>query len=183
MDPFHVVHLGAEALDECRRRIQQDTCGRRGRTGDLVYSARRTLHTGVDLLTDTQTDRLRAVFAADEHAEVHATWGVYQRMIAAYRKPDRVKGKDLMRTLIESVRHGVPAALREIIRRCAARRGSPVARRRLRHAAAAVADAVLALSAQGPGFAGGVGSSLACAAPTAWQPARTPSCGVNSMTA
>ena len=116
MDPFHVVHLGAEALDECRRRIQQDTCGRRGHKGDPLYSARRTLHTGVDLLTDKQTDRLQALFAADEHAEVEATWGIYQRMIAAYRAPDRTKGKDLMRTLIESLRHGVPAALREIIR-------------------------------------------------------------------
>src|SRR5271156_6543508 len=68
--------------------------------GTTVYSARRTLHTGVDLLTDKQTDRLQALFAADEHAEVEATWGIYQRMIAAYRAPDRTKGKDLMRTLI-----------------------------------------------------------------------------------
>ena len=51
--------------------------------------ARRTLHTGADLLTDKQIDRLNALFAADEHVEVEATWGIYQRMIAAYREPDR----------------------------------------------------------------------------------------------
>jgi hypothetical protein len=28
------------------------------------------------------------VFAIDEHVEVEATWGIYQRMIAAYRHPD-----------------------------------------------------------------------------------------------
>ena len=34
MDPFHAVRLGGEALDDCRRRVQQDTCGHRGRRGD-----------------------------------------------------------------------------------------------------------------------------------------------------
>ena len=32
--------------------------------------------------------RLTTLFATDEHAEVEATWGVYQRLIAAYRDPD-----------------------------------------------------------------------------------------------
>ncbi len=89
MDPFHVVRLAGDALDQCRRRVQQDTRGHRGRTGDPLYSARRTLHTGADLLTDKQKQRLQALFAADEHVEVEATWGIYQRMIAAYREPDR----------------------------------------------------------------------------------------------
>jgi len=42
---------------------------------DPLYSARRTLHTGADLLTDKQTDRLAALFADDAHVEVEATWG------------------------------------------------------------------------------------------------------------
>ena len=33
MDPFHVAHLAAEKLTVCRQRVQQDTCGYRGRTG------------------------------------------------------------------------------------------------------------------------------------------------------
>ena len=115
MDPFHVVRLAGDALDECRRRVQQDTCGHRGRTGDPLYAARRTLHTGADLLTDKQTDRLAGLFAADEHVEVEATWGIYQRMIAAYRDPDRACGRELMTALIESVSQGVPAALTELI--------------------------------------------------------------------
>ncbi len=27
MDPFHVVALAGDALDRCRQRVQQDTCG------------------------------------------------------------------------------------------------------------------------------------------------------------
>jgi transposase len=36
-------------------------------------------------------------------------------MIAAYREPDRSKGRELMVKLIESVGQGVPSALSEII--------------------------------------------------------------------
>jgi len=54
MDPFRVVRLAGDALDQCRRRVQQDSCGHRGRAGDPLYAARRTLHTGADLLTDKQ---------------------------------------------------------------------------------------------------------------------------------
>lgn len=115
MDPFHVVRLAGDALDQCRRRVQQDTCGHRGRKGDPLYNARRTLHTGTELLTDKQHHRLAALFATEQHVEVEATWGVYQSMIAAYREPDRSKGRALMATLIESVSHGVPAVLTEIV--------------------------------------------------------------------
>ena len=37
---------------------------------------RRTLHTGADLLTDKQKDRLLTLFAADEHVQVEATWTI-----------------------------------------------------------------------------------------------------------
>jgi transposase len=115
MDPFHVVRLAGDALDRCRRRVQQNTHGHRGRNGDPLYGARRTLHTGAGLLTDKQKVRLAALFAVDDHVEVEATWGIYQHMITAYREPDRVKGRELMQKLIETLRQGVPAALREII--------------------------------------------------------------------
>ena len=91
-----------DALDRCRRRVQQDIHGHRGRKTDPLYRARRTLHTGADLLTDKQTDRLDALFAVDEHVQVEATWGIYQRMIAAYREPDRSRGRELMAKLIDS---------------------------------------------------------------------------------
>ena len=115
MDPFHVVGLAGDALDQCRRRVQQAIHGHRGHKDDPLYSARRTLHTGADLLTDKQKDRLVALFKLDEHVEVEATWGIYQRMITAYREPDRSRARELMEKLIESVSVGVPAALTELI--------------------------------------------------------------------
>ena len=115
MDPFHVVRLAGDALDQCRRRVQQATCGHRGRKGDPLYAARRTLHTGSDLLTDKQRQRLTALFADDEHVEVEATWGIYQHMIAAYRESDRKRGRELMQQLIGAISHSVPTALREVI--------------------------------------------------------------------
>ena len=115
MDPFHVVRLAGDALDRCRRRVQQAIHGHRGHKGDPLYTARRTLHTGAGLLTDKQTDRLTALFASDEHVEVEATWGIYQRMIAAYRHEDRRRGRELMTKLIDSVSHGVPTALVEVV--------------------------------------------------------------------
>jgi transposase len=116
MDPFHAVRLAGDAMDDCRRRVQQAIHGHRGRRGDPLYNARRTLHTGADLLTDKQRDRITSLFAADEHVQLEASWGIYQRMIAAYREPDRTRGRELMNTLIESVSSGVPAALTEVRR-------------------------------------------------------------------
>lgn len=73
MDPFHVVRLAGDALDRCRRRVQQDIHGHRGRKGNPLYSTRRTLHTGADLLTEKQKDRLAALFDGDQHVQVEAT--------------------------------------------------------------------------------------------------------------
>ena len=60
MDPFHVVRLAGDALDRCRRRVQQTIHGHRGRAADPLYRARRTLHTGADLLTDKQRNGSRS---------------------------------------------------------------------------------------------------------------------------
>lgn len=116
MDPFHVIRLAGDGLDRCRQRVQQDTTGHRGRAGDPLYKARRTLHTGAGLLTEKQRTRLEAVFAVEEHVEVEATWGIYQRTVAAYREPDKAKGKQLMQAVIDAVTSGVPTALVEIRR-------------------------------------------------------------------
>jgi transposase len=114
MDPFHVVRLAGQALDLCRRRVQLDTCGHRGRKNDPLYAARRTLHTGADLLTDRQQTRLEDLFDLEEHAEVEVTWSIYQHMISAYRDPDRRTGRAHMARLIDLLSNGVPAALSEI---------------------------------------------------------------------
>ena len=93
--------------------LQQELHGHRGRKGDPLYSARRTLHTGADLLTEKQQDRLDKLFAGDRHVQVECTWGIYQRMIAAYRGPDRAGGRTQMASVIDAPADGVPAPLVE----------------------------------------------------------------------
>ena len=51
-----------------------------------MYAARKTLLTGTDILTDTSQARLDALFACPDHADVHATWRIYQDLLAAYRE-------------------------------------------------------------------------------------------------
>jgi transposase len=115
MDPFHVVALAGDALDRCRQRIQQATRGHRGRSGDPLYGIRRVLRTGADLLTPRQCDRLGSVFAADEHAAVEATWGIYQRIVEAYRNPDRAAAKQQLTAVIKDLASDVPPSLTEVI--------------------------------------------------------------------
>ncbi len=114
MDPFHVVRLAGDALQECRRRTQQDLHGHRGRRTDPLFKARRTLLTGADLLTDRQRDRLDTLFADHAHTAVEVTWSVYQRMVAAYRAKNPSEGRAMLAKLIDSLADGVPSALVEI---------------------------------------------------------------------
>ncbi len=104
----------AERDEAFRGAVEVDAMdGFTGFKDDPLYKSRRTLHTGADLLTDKQADRLRALLADDAHVEVEASWGVYQRMIAAYRHEDHRQGRDLMVNLIDSITSGVPKALVE----------------------------------------------------------------------
>ena len=114
MDPFHVVRLAGDAVEKCRRRVQQQVHGHRGRKQDPLYKARRTLLTGADLLTEKQYSRIQDLFEPDEHVEVEATWAFYQHMVAAYREPDRAKGKEMMQSLIAKLGRAVPKKLTEL---------------------------------------------------------------------
>ncbi len=114
MDPFHVVALAGAKLDLIRQRIQQQTLGRRGHTGDPLYGIRRIARTRLQLLSVRQYTRLNTVFDAEEHLAVKIAWLIYQKIITAYADPDRRRGKRTMRRLIESIRRGVPAGLEEL---------------------------------------------------------------------
>ena len=116
IDPFHVVRLAGDTLNQCRRRIQRDAFGRRGQKDDPLYKTHRTLHTSAGLLTEKQQTRLKALFANEQHVEVEATWGIYQRMVTAYQEPDRKLGKFLMQSVIDSLTTNVPTLLVELRR-------------------------------------------------------------------
>ncbi len=115
---------GQAAVDRGRAHLHQQL----GRKGDPLYTARRTLATGADLLTERQSDRLDKLFANEAHTEVELTWGAYQAMIAAYREPDRPRARTLMQKVIDSLSAAVPAPLVELTKlgRTLARRADDV---------------------------------------------------------
>ena len=116
MDPFHVVQLFGDALDKTRQRVQQETLGHRGRTGDPLYGCRRLLRTGIGLLKTPQIAKLETVFDAHpDHVAVEVTWDVYQRAVAAYRHDMPAKGKKILARLIEQLSAGVPTDLPELV--------------------------------------------------------------------
>ena len=115
MDPFHVVHLAGNALDECRRRIQQELHHRRGRATDPLYKARRMLHTRSCLLTARQQHQILDLFSNDEHVALEVTWSVYQNIIDAYRSSNARGGKTLMHEEIARLNStGMPSSLTEL---------------------------------------------------------------------
>ena len=94
LDAFHVVKLGTAAVDECRRRVQQDTLGHRGRKGDPLYGIRTMLRAGAEKLTDRQWARFESAIGADEaHLQVWLAWVCAQQLRAAYRHPDPAEGR------------------------------------------------------------------------------------------
>ncbi|MCA1694704.1 MAG: transposase, partial [Actinobacteria bacterium] len=65
-DPFHLVRLANAALDECRRRVQDDTLGHRGRKADPLYRCRRLLTKADERLDDNGRTRLLGLLRAGD---------------------------------------------------------------------------------------------------------------------
>lgn len=59
------MKLGGEAVDEVRRRVQQETLGRRCHSGDPLYGSRMILRCERERLTDQQQARLARAIAAN----------------------------------------------------------------------------------------------------------------------
>jgi transposase len=101
LDAFHIVRLGSQALDEVRRRIQQQTLHRRGHKDDPLYRIRRTLQTGIEHLTDKQTARLeKCLPAGDPTWEVIIAWRAYQELRAIYHASSPTTGRQLAEKVI-----------------------------------------------------------------------------------
>jgi transposase len=74
-DPFHVLRHANSKLDECRRRVQNETLGHRGRKADPLYRSRRLLTSGHERLASNGETRLLSLLeAGDPHGEVRMTW-------------------------------------------------------------------------------------------------------------
>lgn len=103
MDPLQVVRLAADALDACRRRVQQDLFGHRGdEERPALQGPPHPAHRRESAHRE-QKIRLNAVCAVDEH-------------VAAYREHDKTTAKQMTPVVIIAITTGVPTALVEIRR-------------------------------------------------------------------
>ena len=104
LDAFHIVKLAGDALDEVRRRVQQDTTGHRGRKGDPLYQIRNLLRASRDRLTKRQKERLREAFTADEaHISVEVAYLLTQQVRDVFHQDTPAQGQRLAARLIESL--------------------------------------------------------------------------------
>ena len=103
LDAFHVVKLGTQAVDEVRRRVQQDTLGHRGKKGDPLYGIQTILRAGAENLTDKQWARLTTAIEADPaHDEVFVAWQCAQQLRSAYHQKDLAEGRRIAEKVVES---------------------------------------------------------------------------------
>ena len=102
LDAFHIVKLAGDALDEVRRRVQQDTLGHRERKGDPLYQIRLLLRASRDRLTKRQKERLRAAFTADEaHISVEVAYHCAQQVRDVFHQDTPAQGQRLAAHLIQ----------------------------------------------------------------------------------
>lgn len=103
LDAFHVVKLAAKAMDDVRRRVQQDTLGHRGLAGDPLFRIRNILHRADGDLTERQHARLvDCLERGDRNDEVLIAWQCYQQVRAAYKTGDLAAGKQIAVKVVDS---------------------------------------------------------------------------------
>ena len=99
-DPFHVVRLGNDALDDVRRRVQNQTLGHRGRKDDPLYRARKLLVSASENITEAGRNRLRGLLdAGDPYGEVRDAWHAKETLRAIYDIADHQLGIETVNQL------------------------------------------------------------------------------------
>ena len=92
-DPFHVVRLANDALDEVRRRVQNQTLGHRGHKHDPLYRARKLLVSASERITDQGRTKLRGLLdAGDPYGEVRDAWHAKETLRSIYDIDDAKVG-------------------------------------------------------------------------------------------
>ena len=88
-DPFHVVKHANAKLDECRRRVQNDTMGHRGRKDDPLYRCRRLLTKAHERLDAKGEGKLLGLLeAGDPEGEVTTAWHAKEAVREIYAHSD-----------------------------------------------------------------------------------------------
>ena len=103
LDAFHVVRLGMKAMEETRRRVQQEQLGHRGRKHDPLYRIRNPLRAGTENLSTRQIERLEAgLQAGDPTFEVTVAWRCYQQLRSAFNNPSPIEGRRIATRVLDS---------------------------------------------------------------------------------
>jgi transposase len=88
-DPFHVCRLANTKLDECRRRVQNETLGHRGRKSDPLYRCRRLLTRAKERLDDKGREKITGLLrAGDPHGDVATMWEAKEAVRELYAHAD-----------------------------------------------------------------------------------------------
>ncbi len=88
-DAFGIVRLANQALDGARRRVHNETTGRRGRKRDPLYHARKLLLMGAERLDAAGWDKmLAALDAADPADEIRECWVAKEHVRDIFRADD-----------------------------------------------------------------------------------------------
>jgi transposase len=87
LDAFHVTRLGLAAVDEVRRRVQQDSLHRRGHKHDPLYRIRRLLRRAPETLSERAWARLETgLLLGDPHGELTQAWMTAHELRYLYRR-------------------------------------------------------------------------------------------------
>ena len=99
-DPFHLVKLANQRLDECRRRVQNETLGHRGRKDDPLYRCRRLLTRASERLDEHGSTKLAGLLdAGDPKGEVRAAWHAKEVVRSIYDHTDPVLADEFVAQL------------------------------------------------------------------------------------
>jgi transposase len=116
VDPFHVISLANRALENVRRRVQQEQTGHRGRRDDPLYRVRRALLVGEERLDHRAAERLSSLLAlGDPAAEVAIAYRVKERLRDFYRCTDLDQARAMLTELVEHcTRRAMPYELQKL---------------------------------------------------------------------
>ena len=88
-DPFHVIKVANTKLDECRRRVQNETLGHRGHKSDPLYRCRRLLTRAEERLDDRGKEKLLGLLrAGDPKGDVATMWQAKEAVRELYTHGD-----------------------------------------------------------------------------------------------
>ena len=110
LDSFHAVRLAQRAIDDVRRRVQQETLGHRGRKRDPLYRIRRVLLRGAENLSlNAYTRLLAGLDAGDPDGHVAAAYIACQELRHLYAADDLTQARRRLHTFYEACASpGVP---------------------------------------------------------------------------